>query len=217
MKIAYGVARVLFVAFLFYVSATLLGDRYGGSFPSPGSFQYGAGNAPQSLRSEVMDTLVLFQEGYVARDPELLEDFMHRLFSSENTTILGTMPREIYVGFDQAAELVRTDWQSWGDCLFDLENVHISNSGDVVWFATVGFVEFDLSSLLVLPLRLSGVLVLEDGRWRFQYLQFQFDLDLSLLLLCHVLIGIMLAIQLVWLALRVIRQLQHRGHAPEPA
>ena len=117
---------------------------------------------------------------------------MGRLFSEDDTTILGTMPREIYVGFDQAADLVRTDWQSWGDCLFDLENVHISSSGEVAWIATVGFVRFDLSRFLVLPLRLSGVLVREDGIWRFQHLQFQFDLDLSYLLLITALLGIWL-------------------------
>ena len=214
MRITLGLAKVLFVALLFHVSTTILEDRYQGSFSPSGSLPYGAGNAPGDVRSEIIETLGALQEGYIERDTALLGPFMTRLFSPTNTLILGTMPQEIYVGFERATELVRTDWQFWGDCRFDLENVHVSTQGDVAWFSTVGYVEFDLSSLLVLPLRLSGVSVREDGAWRFQHLQFQFDLDLSGLLLINLLIGIWLAIQLIVLAVIVFRQLRQRGQAP---
>ncbi len=210
MKIALGLVRVLFVALLFHLNTTVLGDRYEGSFPAARSYPYGTGSASASERSEILETLELFQNGYAARDQALLDDFMGRLFSADNTTILGTMPREICVGFDQAADLVRTDWQSWGDCLFDLENVQISSSGEVAWIATVGFVRFDLSRFLVLPLRLSGILVREDGIWRFQHLQFQFDLDLSYLLLITALLGIWLVVELITLAVIAVNRLRPR-------
>ena len=206
MKIVIGVAKVLFVGMLFLLSTTILGDRYEGTFPAAGSLPYGAGNAPESVRSEIIGTLELFQDGYLARDPAHLEEFTNRLFSSSNTAILGTMPQEIYIGIDRASELIRSDWQSWGDCRFDLGNLHVSSHGDVAWFATVGFVEFDLSSLLVLPLRLSGVLVRDGDTWRFQYLQFQFDLDLSFMLLLTALLGIWMVVQLIWLVVIVARR-----------
>ena len=210
MKIVIGVVKVLFVALLFLLSTTILSDRYEGTFPAAGSFTYGTGNAPESVRSEIISTLELFQNGYLARDPANFEAFMIGLFSSTNTAILGTMPQEIYIGIDRASELVRSDWQSWGDCRFDLENVHVSSHGDVAWFATVGFVEFDLSRFLVLPLRLSGVLVREGDTWRFQYLQFQFDLDLSFMLLLTALLGIYLVVQIFALAAIVVRRLRSR-------
>lgn len=213
MRIALRVVNVLFVALLLLLSTTILGDRYHGSFPPAGSFPYGAGNAHDGVRSEIVDTLSLFQEGYIERDPAALEPFVARLLSPANIVILGTMPNEIYLGIDAASDLVRTDWQSWGDCRFDLENAHVSADGDTAWFSTIGYVEFDLSSLLVLPLRLSGVLVREDGAWRFQQLQFQFDLDLSLLILMNVVLSIWLAIQLIGLTVVVTRHLRRREQA----
>jgi len=206
MKIVIGAAKLMFVGLLFLLSTTILGDRYHGSFPAAGSYPYGPGNASERVRWEITSTLERFQDGYLARDPAHLETFMADLFSTTNTAILGTMPREIYVGFDRVTELVGEDWRSWGDCRFDLGNVHVSNRGDVAWFATVGFVEFDLSRLLVLPLRLSGVLVREHGTWRFQHLQFQFDLDLSLMLLLTALLGIWMVVQLIWLVVIVARR-----------
>lgn len=212
VKIACKTARVLFVALLLFCSSTILEDRYHGSFPPAGSYPFGAGNAPESVRSEVLGILGQFQKGYVNRDPSALAPFMIALFSRSNTVILGTMPREIHVGFERASELVGSDWKSWGDCVFDLDNVNISSHGDVAWFSTVGSVEFDLSSCLVLPLRISGVLVRQEEGWRFQHLQFQLDLDLSLVLLITILIAIWLAVEVVGLAITVFSRSRH--HSP---
>ncbi len=216
MKIALSLVKVLFVAVLLHLSTTILGDRYQGSFPPPGSFPSGTGSAPDNLRAEIIETLARFQEGYVNRDQAQLEPFVTRLFSPDNTVVLGTMPQEIYIGIDGATEIVRTDWQFWGDCRFDLDNAHVSVHGDVAWFSTIGYVEFDLSSLLVLPLRLSGVFVRENETWRFQHLQFQFDLDLSYLILINVLLALWLAINVTAVIIVVIRQLRLRSSsAPE--
>jgi hypothetical protein len=126
------------------------------------------------------------------------------MLSQENMLILGTMPKEIYVGHDAATNLIRDDWEYWGDCKFHVDRAHVSVHGEVAWFATVGYFEFDLSRFLVLPLRLTGVLVNEEGIWRFQVLQYQFDLDLSwhlllifVLIVLNVLCILILLIQLV--------------------
>ena len=214
MKISARIIKILFAILLLFASTSILKDRYRGSFAPAGTFPFGAGNAPNDVRTDVSEALVFFQKGYAERDPALVESFMDQLFSSANTVVLGTMPKEIYVGFARATELVRTDWQFWGDCRFDLENTHVSSQGDVAWFSTVGYVEFDLSSFLVLPLRLSGVMVQEQEMWQIQHLQFQFDLDLTPLFLVIFLFGIWLAIQLVWLVVIVLGRLRKRisGH-----
>ena len=136
---------------------------------------------------------------------------MRRLFSRDNVLILGTMPREVFIGFDEAATLVQSDWALWGDCRFAFDNAHVSGDGDVAWFSTIGYVEFDLSRLLVLPLRLSGVLVSEEGVWRFQQLQFQFDLDISYLLLINLLLTVWLAVSTVSLLIRVVGRVRARS------
>ncbi len=96
--------------------------------------------------------------------------------------------------------MIKTDWESWGDCRFRLGETHVSAAGDVAWFATVGSVTFDLSRFLVLPVRLRGVMVNEGGAWRIRQAQFQFDLDLSGLLLVDLLLLAWMAVNLAWLA-----------------
>ena len=215
MKIVSGVLRVSFVALLVFLCAGLLEDKYQGSFDPPGSYPYGRGNAPDNVRSEITDTLEAFQDGYTARDLTQLESFAERLFAQDNMSILGTMPREACIGFEHAVRLVRSDWQGWGDCKFAVENAHISSRGDVAWFSTVGYVEFDLTSLLVLPLRLSGVLVKDDAEWRMQYLQFQFDLDLTNVLVLNVLLTFWLAVEVFVLIVTVVR-IARKGRTAAP-
>jgi uncharacterized membrane protein YidH (DUF202 family) len=205
MKIAAGVAKVLFLLLLLYLGCAILEDRYEGSFGPLDSYPYSKGNAPEEVRSEILATLTAFQDGYERRDVEQVQPFMQKLFSPDNVLILGTMPSEIFAGFDEATRLVRGDWAGWGDCSFAIDNTHVSAHGEVAWFSTIGYVEFDLSELLVLPLRLSGVLVREAGVWRFQQLQFQFDLDLGYLIVINLLLAVGLAVSTVSLAISVVR------------
>jgi hypothetical protein len=205
MKVVSGVLRVVFVAFLVWMCAGILEDRYQGSFGPPDSYPFERGNAPDDVRSEIIETLEAFQEGYTARDVSQVVPFAESLFARDNISILGTMPQEIYIGFENAIDLVRSDWQYWGDCRFAVEKANISSQGDVAWFSTVGYVEFDITSLLVLPLRLSGVLTKEDTEWRMQHLQFQFDLDIAPLLLMVVLLVFWVAVELMALIVHVVR------------
>ena len=75
--------------------------------------------------------------------------------------------------------------------------MNISTQGNVAWISTIGFVEFDLSRFLVLPLRFSGVLVLEDFGWKFQQVQFQFDLDSSFTVMAILLLWILFGLSVL--------------------
>ena len=88
---------------------------------SPGKAPYSLGNSPDSVRSEIIEQLLKFQDGYSKRDPENIDAFMESLYSRDNILILGTMPKEIYTGFENATRLVKDDWESWGDCKFDIK------------------------------------------------------------------------------------------------
>ena len=122
---------------------------------------------------------------------------MDDLFSQENILILGTMPNEIYYGYNEATDLVRSDWLQWGDLRLLVQNANISTQGNVAWISTIGFVEFDLSRFLVLPLRFSGVLVQEDFGWKFQQVQFQFDLDSSFTVMAIFLLWILFGLSVL--------------------
>jgi hypothetical protein len=165
------------------------------------------GNAAPEVRAAVMSQLGAFQDGYTRRDTAELPAFMDKLFSREHPVALGTMPAEVYVGYDAIGTLVRGDWQSWGDCRFRLAETQVSAAGTVAWFATVGSVKFDLSRFLVLPLRLSGVMVNEGGQWKIRQAQFQFDLNLGPLLLVDLLLLVWLAVNVVMLCFTAYRRL----------
>jgi hypothetical protein len=169
------------------------------------------GNAAPDVRAAVLGQLSAFQDGYAKRDTGQVDAFMSRLFSRDHTLVLGTMPGEIYPGYARASEIIRTDWESWGDCRFRIDQTQVSAVGDVAWFATVGSVKFDLSRFLVLPLRLSGVMVNEQGTWKLRQAQFQFDLDLSPLLVLNMVLLVWLGVNAVWLLVVAYRRL---GFAP---
>ena len=164
------------------------------------------GGAAPGVRAAVLAQLGAFQDGYTKRDPAGLSAFMERLVSRDHPVALGTMPGEIRVGYDDIAHLIREDWESWGDCRFRLEETHLGHSGGTAWFATAGSVTFDLSRFLVLPLRLSGVMVNEAGAWKLRQIQYQFDLDLSTLLVLDVVLLTWLGINAVWLVVCIVRR-----------
>jgi len=148
-------------------------DKYNGEEIYP----FSKGNAQAEIRENISSQLEYFANGYEKRDLENLDKFCKRLISKENILILGTMPTEIYSGYESASELIRTDWLYWGDVSFLMDFANISVKDSVAWISTIGYVEFDMSRFLVLPLRFSGLMVNEDSIWKFQQMQFQFDLD----------------------------------------
>jgi len=197
--------KIIAILIILLIATRSLKIPHQSFYKSEDSFVFSKGNAPENVRAEISQQLTAFQKGYEERDTSAVEPFMEKLFSSENALVLGTMPQEIFVGNDEVHNLVFNDWDSWGDCHFLVDTVHISTHGDVAWIATIGYVEFDLSSLLVLPLRLTGILVKEDSGWRFQQTQFQFDLDLSFWLLTIIVLIVALMINSAVLIFHITR------------
>jgi hypothetical protein len=171
----------------------------------PSLFLYDQGNASPVIRAEILKQLELFQQGYTQRDTSILESYMEQLFSRENILILGTMPGEIYSGYEEAADLVSSDWLLWGDVDMLVESANISSSDSVAWFSMIGHVVFDMSSWLDLPLRVSGVMVHEDSGWKFQQVQFQFDLNTQWVLFVIILLAVLLLISISRLVYVIIR------------
>lgn len=168
-------------------------------------FLYDEGNASEEVRIEILEQLKYFQEGYVLRDTSIMEVYMDRLFSKENILILGTMPPEIYSGYTEAADLVSSDWLYWGDVKLMVESANISAHDSVVWFSMIGNVEFDMTSLLDLPLRVTGIMVNEEKEWKFQQLQFQFDLQTQWVLNVIFLLAFLLLASVIRLVFVIVR------------
>jgi hypothetical protein len=205
--------RIMLLLIILFLVTRMLKRADEATILSPATAAYSKGNAPDSIRKEIIGQLNKFQNGYTNRDTSQVGTFMESLYSRENVLILGTSPGEVFRGYDRAARLVRADWESWGDCRFMIDSANISAAGDVAWFATKGFVEFDLSKLLVLPLRLTGVMVKEDQEWKFLQQQFQFDIDWSFSLLAILIISVWILVSLVTLAIVSVRAVKARRSA----
>ena len=94
-----------------------------------------------------------------------------------------------------------------------MDSANISSSGNIAWFSARGFVKFDLSHLLVIPLRFTGVMVKEEGTWKFQEQQFRFDIDFSSLLPAILLLTAWLAVELVLFLIALYRYFNKRSQA----
>jgi len=210
MKIIKHLLHTVFALFMLYTLTRALLQPHEEYYDSPASYIYSKGNAPIEVRSEIIHQLNKFQDGYTKRDTSQIRVFMKELFSKENVLILGVMPNEICTGQKGVRRLLFGDWNKgkWGDCTFLINSSNISVSGNVAWISTIGYVKSDLSSLLVLPLRLTGVMVKEENVWKFQQMQFQFDLDLTNVLVTIVLMIIWFLVSLSFLLFNVFRSLR---------
>ncbi len=208
MTIIKRLLMVVLISILLYTVLITLHHPHKEYYDAQDTYIFSKGNAPPDIRSEIIQQLHVFQEGYTRRDTSRVKPFMEELFSQENTFVLGTMPNEIVIGQDRVSRLVFSDWNTWGDCTFLMDNAHISTYGDAAWISTIGYVQFDMSRFLNLPLRLSAVMVKENLTWKFKFMQFQFDLDFTFLLATIILLTIWLPVSLISLTIAIIGSLR---------
>ena len=208
MRIIRSFLLTLFALFMLYLLTRTLQHTHEEYYSVQDSYIYSKGNASDDIRKEITHLLNQFQKGYSDRDTSRIRPFMKQLFADENVLILGTMPNEICIGHKEATGLVYSDWVSWGDCTFLMDIAHISNYGNVAWISTIGYVKFDMSRFLVLPLRLTAVLVKENDFWKFQQMQFQFDLDLTFMLVAIIVAILWTVVSLVILAVVAVKYIR---------
>lgn len=118
MKIIQSILVTVFNGLLLFVLLFAVGRTDDLYFDAGNAFPFSQGNASGDKRSATMQQLPDFQDGYTSRDPSQVDAFAIRLFSADNIVILGTMPDETYIGHEQAARLIESDWKYWGDCRF---------------------------------------------------------------------------------------------------
>jgi hypothetical protein len=134
-----------------------------------------AGDAPPFVREGVLVALRAFQNGYINRDPKNLDSFMSRLFQKDDdVVILGTDGGEWIRGYPAAAKFIRADWLAWGDFRFAVDDSVVLplGSGDAVWVASVGAVQFKEGAR---PVRFSAILTRNGSNWFFREASFQWD------------------------------------------
>jgi hypothetical protein len=89
---------------------------------------------------QVRSTLQRFQDGYTQRAVAALAEFMQLFADDAGLEVIGTNGvkpgvDEWYVDKAGARELVKSDWEGWGDLRLDVDAAHIQVRGDVAWLA----------------------------------------------------------------------------------
>jgi hypothetical protein len=94
---------------------------------------------------EIREVLRKFQEGYIKRDLNRINDFMEELFASgEDTIVFGAAPYEECFGYEEAKKLIETDWKFWGDFSIDIDGAVISCSESMASLTTRGKVKMQI-------------------------------------------------------------------------
>jgi hypothetical protein len=94
----------------------------------------------QANQDEIKAVLSRFQDGYTQRDVGDLDMFM-QLFSDDiHLEVIGTGgidpgDDEWCRSLEAVRELIKNDWESWGDLHLEIERARISTHGDVAWCA----------------------------------------------------------------------------------
>lgn len=94
---------------------------------------------------DVRATLQKFQSGYTERNMAKLDEFMQLFVQDESIEMIGIgaskrAAHEWFEGLDRIREIVKSDWEYWGDVRFSMEDAKVSARGDVAWLSTTGTV-----------------------------------------------------------------------------
>lgn len=91
---------------------------------------------------EVRKILQVFQDGYIKRDVNYVDEYMKEVFLlNDDLVVIGTDADELCMGVDAARGIVESDWKYWGDFKFNVDNALISVNGDVAYFTTKAFLK----------------------------------------------------------------------------
>jgi hypothetical protein len=98
---------------------------------------------------EIQVLLAAFQEGYTRRDISRLNAFME-LFTND-VEVIGTGgitpgKGEWYTSRETTRELIKSDWESWGDLQLDLDSASIKTSGTTGWIAATATVSLTIGA-----------------------------------------------------------------------
>lgn len=94
-------------------------------------------------KEEILELVRRFQEGYIARDVNKLEDFM--LLFADEVEVIGTNGSypgkdEWFLDKDGARELVKGDWEYWGDLRIKEDATRIREKDGIGWMTMPGTV-----------------------------------------------------------------------------
>ena len=131
---------------------------------------------PEELREAALRPLKQLNACYEKRDPEQAEACIDETMLPDHMLILGTNPDEIFYGREGAKWLLQGDWKHWGQLALDVEQTALSRAGSALYFVLHGKIKLDYVRFRI-PIRITGILEEQEGRWYIGKLQFVNNLN----------------------------------------
>jgi ketosteroid isomerase-like protein len=120
---------------------------------------------------------LLIREWYYAASEGKVEEFLEYFSRNEDTTYIGTDPNEVWYGYQQIKENIEENFKTYGKWTVMSKNLLVHRIGDAAYFTD----EVELSarfgeSSIADDARMSGVLILENGKWKIAQVHFSFGI-----------------------------------------
>jgi ketosteroid isomerase-like protein len=116
---------------------------------------------------------LVVREWYYAASEGQVEQFLSFFLQDASATYFGTDPHELWYGFDQIKENIEENFRMYGKWTVMSKNLQVHRIGDSAVFTD----EVELSaryggSSIAEDARMSGVLVLKEGKWKIAQVHF---------------------------------------------
>ena len=90
-------------------------------------------------KEKILETLLRFQKGYSERNLQNIDQFAESLFvNADDTVIIGTGDGEKCTGLEEIKELLKIDWEYWGDFELNIEASLITIHDEIAWVVSDG-------------------------------------------------------------------------------
>ncbi|MBR1931934.1 MAG: hypothetical protein IJ833_10780 [Lachnospiraceae bacterium] len=131
---------------------------------------------PAELKSAAMRPLKELAIYYEKRDIEQVDRCIYDTMLPDEILILGTNPREIFIGRERAKNLLWGDWKYWGQTDIDADKAVFNRVEGTIYFVMRGQVKLDIWRFII-PIKITGVLRERDDKWYISKLQFINDFN----------------------------------------
>lgn len=93
--------------------------------------------------TEIRQVLQSFQDAYTLRDISQIDEFLKLFVPGNEAELIGIgasarNQNEWFQGAERIREIIKSDWQYWGDVRLDVGEAKISVNGETAWLSTVG-------------------------------------------------------------------------------
>lgn len=126
---------------------------------------------------------LLIREWYYAASEGQIENFLDFFVKDERTVYFGTDPYELWYGYDQIRQNFEENFKTYGKWSIMSKNLIVHRTGDTAVFTD----EVELAarykeSSFAEDARMTGVLILLDGKWKILQAHFSLGVPTSELL-----------------------------------